>query len=214
MAPSRARLSTTPTTDRWSLPVARRWLDAAPTLAAEFRDAEPFPHLVLDDFLDAELAQRLHDEFPAADAMPKSRDYVFGRKRELSSVEASGTAGAAFHRAVTSPEFSQLLGALTGYDAFVDPRFHGGGFHLASDGGFLDLHVDFNVHPGHDDWLRVLNVLLYLNHDWKPDYGGQLLIKATPQAQAVAIEPAGGRRSPKSPRPSPTTAATQGNARA
>lgn len=173
-----------------ALPVSPRWLDAAPSLQQEFHDAAPFPHLVLDGFLDADVAQRLHDEFPSAEAMPRSRDYVFGQKRELSSIEGSGQAGAEFHAAVTSPEFARLLGTLTGFELFVDPGFHGGGYHLGDDGGYLDLHVDFNVHPLHDDWLRTLNILVYLNHDWRPEFGGQLLIKASPDDEPVEIEPA------------------------
>jgi len=171
-----------------SLPVARRWIDDGPALRHQFLAAEPFPHLVLDGFLDPGLAQRLHDEFPTSESMPRSRDYVFGDKRELSSIEGS-EAGAEFHAAMTSPEFAELLQSITGFDVFVDPSFHGGGYHLGLDGGYLDQHVDFNVHPLHRSWLRTLNVLLYLNHDWDPSFGGQLLIRSSPDGQVTEIEP-------------------------
>lgn len=173
-----------------ALPVSRRWLDAASSLRQDFEAADPFPHLVLDDFLDGDLARRLCEEFPTAEDMPRSRDYVFGHKHELSSVERSGAAGAELHAAVTSPAFAQLLQTMTGFDVFVDPAFHGGGYHLGTDGGYLDMHVDFNVHPLHDDWLRTLNILLYLNEEWRPEYGGQLLLKASPGDAPVEIEPA------------------------
>lgn len=172
-----------------ALPVSQRWLDAAASLRSDFEAADPFPHLVLDGFLDEDLAQRLHEEFPGPDAMPRSRDYVFGHKHELSSVERAGPAGAEMHAAVTSPAFARLLRTMTGFDLFVDPAFHGGGYHLGTDGGYLDMHVDFNVHPLHQGWLRTLNILLYLNHDWRPEYGGQLLLKAAPDATPIEIEP-------------------------
>ena len=65
-----------------------------------------------------------------------------------------------------SDEFAGIVGTITGRKLFVDPAFHGGGFHQGGDGSLLDTHVDFNIHPKHDDWLRVLNLLLYMNKDW------------------------------------------------
>jgi hypothetical protein len=169
--------------------IASFWVERGPSLLSGFRAARPFPHLVLDGFLVPELADALLAEFPDVEAMPKSRDYLFGDKRELSSVEEAGPAGAAFHRALLSKPFHQFLQQATGYNVFVDPRFFGGGFHQGGDGSFLDMHVDFNVHPEHADWLRTLNVLLYLNRDWRDEYGGHLLVKASPEETPVEIAP-------------------------
>ena len=79
---------------------------------------------------------------------------------------------------------------VTGRKLFVDPAFHGGGFHQGGDGSFLDTHVDFNIHPKHDDWLRVLNLLLYMNKDWPAYYFiGALLIRTDPKNEPRAILP-------------------------
>jgi Rps23 Pro-64 3,4-dihydroxylase Tpa1-like proline 4-hydroxylase len=145
---------------------------------------------VLDDFLEPGLAEALVREFPAIDAMPKSRDYVFSDKRELSSIEEQGQAGAAFHGLVMSEEFRTFLVEATGIDGlFIDPQFFGGGFHQGGDGSYLDLHTDFNLHPMHKNWHRRLNILLYLNPDWKEEYGGQLMIKARPDQDPVSLAP-------------------------
>ena len=42
---------------------------------------------------------------------------------------------------------------------------------------FLEMHLDFNYHPLQKNWYRELNLLLYLNKDWKPEYKGNLRIK-------------------------------------
>ena len=42
---------------------------------------------------------------------------------------------------------------------------------------FSDVHADFTVHPHHRTWQRRANLLLYLNEDWKPEYGGDLGIQ-------------------------------------
>ncbi len=167
----------------------KSWVGQGESLSAEFHNASPFPLLVIDDFLDVDVAEGLLAEFPSPDAMPKSRDYMFGEKRELSSVAEQGPTSRAFYDALLSDEFKQFIGKLTGKDLFVDPAFHGGGFHQSGDGGFLDTHVDFNMHPLHPDWLRTLNILVYLNKDWKKEYDGRLMIKARQEDEPVGIEP-------------------------
>lgn len=165
------------------------WITKADDYVDEFTNASPFPVLVIDDFLDEETANGLLAEFPAVGAMPKSRDYMFGDKHELSSVAEQGPVCRSFYDALLGEQFQQFISTLTGRPLFVDPAFHGGGFHQSGDGGFLDTHVDFNMHPLHDDWLRTLNILLYLNKDWKPEYDGRLLIKASPDDEPRGVEP-------------------------
>lgn len=170
--------------------LSSRWRDAAEQLHDDFVDATPFPMVVLDDFLDAELADALHAEFPAIDRMPRSRDYVFGKKHELSSLEEQGPASAAFAEMVTSDDFARFLSTIHGEELFVDPQFFGGGFHQGGHGSFLDMHVDFNLHPLEHSWVRCLNMLVYMNRNWQAaDWGGELLVKAGEDGELVAIEP-------------------------
>ncbi|HET9050565.1 MAG TPA: 2OG-Fe(II) oxygenase [Candidatus Dormibacteraeota bacterium] len=164
-------------------------LARAGELATQFAAASPFPHVVLDDFLTPGLARGLLGEFPALGAMPRSRDYMFGNKRELSSVAARGPAGRGFVEAVLSPEFATFLAGVSGMPVFVDPDFHGGGFHQGGDGSYLDTHVDFNLHPLHPTWLRTLNLLLYLSPDWQEEWGGCLLVRGDPHEEPLAITP-------------------------
>jgi Rps23 Pro-64 3,4-dihydroxylase Tpa1-like proline 4-hydroxylase len=65
-----------------------------------------------------------------------------------------------------------FLQELTGIEGLIpDPYFIGGGLHQIMPGGFLEVHADFNRHTKLK-LDRRLNVLLYLNHDWKEEYGG------------------------------------------
>ena len=45
--------------------------------------------------------------------------------------------------------------------------------HELKDGGFLNIHCDFNKDPKMKLDRRI-NVLIYLNHDWQSQYGGAL----------------------------------------
>ena len=66
----------------------------------------------------------------------------------------------------------QFLEKLTGIpDIFGDPYYNGGGLHQTKSGGSLEVHADYSYHPK----LKVdrrINVLVYLNKDWKEEYGG------------------------------------------
>ena len=55
----------------------------------------------------------------------------------------------------------------------IDSELNGGGLHEIKKGGVLKIHTDFNRHPTLDLDRRV-NVLIYLNKNWKEEYGGQL----------------------------------------
>jgi hypothetical protein len=61
---------------------------------------------------------------------------------------------------------------LTGITGLIpDPSFNGGGCHQIQRGGKLGVHVDFNkLKTVNLD--RRLNLLVYLNKNWKDEYGG------------------------------------------
>lgn len=156
---------------------------------ASFQQSTPVRHVVIDDFLDADFAERLYADLPSPDAMPKSRDYMFSDKRELSTLDRHSPLSKELHAIFMSPEFAEFLIPLTGRPVFIDPEYVGGGFHAGTEGSFLDMHVDFNIHPVHDDWLREFNILLYLNPGWEPSWGGELLLTDKPGNPAVSVEP-------------------------
>jgi Rps23 Pro-64 3,4-dihydroxylase Tpa1-like proline 4-hydroxylase len=74
---------------------------------------------------------------------------------------------------MNSEPFLRFLQELTGIKETLipDPYFEGGGVHQIKRGGFLKVHVDFHRHRLLQLDRRV-NVLVYLNKDWKDEYGG------------------------------------------
>ena len=150
-------------------------------LVTEFATSGPVKHVIIDNFLDTEFAQKLFDDLPDPNAMPKSRDYMFSDKRELSTLDRHSDISKQLHAVFMSQEFAQLASKLVGHEVFLDPEYTGGGFHAGSEGSFLDFHVDYNIHPVREDWLRELNILLYLNPGWEQSWGGELLLTDDPR---------------------------------
>ncbi len=87
---------------------------------------------------------------------------------------------------LNSPRFVSFVGELIGVNNLIpDPSLDGGGLHQTTTGGFLNIHTDFSVHPHRHDWQRRANLLLYLNDDWKPEYGGELELWSEDMKQCV-----------------------------
>ena len=75
---------------------------------------------------------------------------------------------------LNSSTFITFVEKLTSIEGLIpDPHFAGGGLHRIQKGGLLKLHVDFNKHS-RLNLDRRLNILIYLNKDWKEEYGGYL----------------------------------------
>ncbi len=144
--------------------------------------ADPFPHCVIDDFLPEHVAQHLLDIFPKPDA-PFWFDWQQGdttnqpRKQGLGHIKnlegADPFIFSVLH-AFNSYPMIHFLETLTGIDGLIpDPHYHGGGLHQILPGGILKVHADFN-YLEKLKLYRKINVLLYLNQNWRDDYGGQI----------------------------------------
>jgi hypothetical protein len=137
--------------------------------------AKPFPHVVFDNFFDPDIVDRVLAEFPKPGAI---RWQKFDSAEEIklaSAAEASfGPVTQLFMYHLNSYTFLDFIGKVTGIDNLIpDPRFEGGGLHQIVPGGKLGVHADFNRHRDYG-LDRRLNLLLYLNKDWRQKYGGEL----------------------------------------
>jgi hypothetical protein len=156
-----------------------------------YRTADPFPHAVIDGLVPAAVLDAVLAEFPGPGDQGWFR-FDSQRERKLASAHERGIGDATLDllNALNSATFLRFLEELTGIAGLVpDPWFLGGGLHQIEPGGYLDVHADFNLHP-HTGLERQLNLLLYLNRDWAPEYGGQLeLWSHDMRAKVVGIEP-------------------------
>lgn len=138
-----------------------------------YQSAAPFPNGSFDDFFSAESLRAMLEEFPDLRGKP---DRDFNTPNEVKRVSSGeyrfGPQTRSFMHFLNSQPFLEFLSALTGIEGLMpDPYFEGGGCHEILPGGYLKLHADFNKHR-RTKLDRRLNVLIYLNEDWKEEYGG------------------------------------------
>jgi len=151
----------------------------------QYRTAKPFPYIVIDNFLPEFLLQSCLNEIKKHDEWYSNQeewiepfevnkfyyptDYTdmmeFSRKLPITNMVTEY---------MNSEPFLKFLENLTGFEKlYRDPIMLGGGIHKIKKGGKLSVHIDYNEHPGRK-WKRNLNLLLYLNENWKSEWEGNL----------------------------------------
>ncbi len=138
---------------------------------------EPFKHAVIDDFFPEEFAKNLLEKFPdvSSSIWEKTNDadievkFITMWKSEFDIPDGIVEAV----RILNSSLFLNSMSKLFGIEKIMpDPYFSGGGLNVTVSGGLLDVHVDGNYHDA-SGLNRRLNVILYLNPEWKEGWGGE-----------------------------------------
>ena len=150
----------------------------------DFKNAEPFPHVIIDDFLPQEIIQLLIREFPGPDGIdwkmwgPGTTKHSHDKNIEklgTSDERKFGLFTRHFMGQLNSATFVEFVESLTGLKGIVpDPTFHGCGLHSTGRGGRLMVHTDSSRHHLGERFHQRYNLIFYLNYDWKDEYGGHL----------------------------------------
>ena len=146
----------------------------------------PFPHCVIDNILDVETVNEIHDEILTLNL--KDADCQFTNKNNLfeynkfafSKIESMQLHTKDVFKYLNSKEFIAQIEKLTGIHDIVCGDFHleGAGVHMIKKGGRLSMHTDFNSydHIEYGKLDRRINLLLYMNKYWDSNYKGDLLM--------------------------------------
>jgi hypothetical protein len=165
-----------------------RWLDPDP-VAASYQSAQPFPHIVMEDFIKNDVLNNVLIEFPDL-AKHDKLAIKFNNNNEVKlagrGMEVLSPAAVNLTAHLNSDMFLHYLNTLTGITEPLigDPYLAGGGYHEIKTGGLLKVHADFNNHPKLN-LDRRLNLLIYLNKEWSDEWGGQLQLFDVDRKRAV-----------------------------
>lgn len=149
--------------------------DALSEVLANFHGAKPFDHACIDGFFDESVARELEREFPdfESDAWHRYNNPL-EVKRACNDWRAFGPTTYRALNFLNGSQFVQRLGLLTNLaPLYADCGLNGGGLHIHARGGKLNVHKDYETHPklGLD---RKLNLIVYLNSEWRDEWGGAL----------------------------------------
>jgi len=144
-------------------------------LASEFASSLPYPHVCIPNFFRQEVIEMILQHFPPNDSG------VWHRYWNPIEVKLACNILSRLPKQIgdvilglNSPDFVRWVGEVTGIPNLeADPYLHGGGLHSHPRGGKLDMHLDYSIHPLTGKERRV-NLIVYMNNDWKPDYCGAI----------------------------------------
>ncbi len=141
---------------------------------SEWLHAEPFPHLVIDNFLNNELAAEVSEAIPKFNSEFWLRyQNAIERKKTLNLWDQFPAPIYRLAWELCSPTFVSQLETISGCRLYPDFGLHGGGLHSHTYGEKLNVHLDYATHPklGLE---RKLNLIIYLTKDWRQSWGGNL----------------------------------------
>ncbi len=157
--------------------------------AASHRSRAPYPHSMIEDFLPRDSAEALVESLPSPGSPGKWDRYFAQGFEDKWAISDEASLPTPLNRLVAEMNASRFIGfleTLTGIDHLLpDPHLEGAGLHLVPSGGVLQIHADFNYSKRLDAYRRV-NVFLYLNPRWRPEWRGELELWDGPHGAAVA----------------------------
>lgn len=162
--------------------------------AAKYAAAPPFPHIALKGLVDEKMLKEALAEFPKPEDSRwfncPEKDGELRSKQAIWDFRKMPDPLASILMEMNAGPFTEFIEKLTGIKPLVsDPHLYGGGLHQIGRGGSLGIHCDHNINPRVQLYRRV-SVILYLNEDWKDEYGGKLEMWSSDMKQRIdAVAP-------------------------
>lgn len=155
--------------------------------ANSYTKADPFPHVVIDNFMDPAPLKQVLADFPSPEVkIWKEYENYFEGKLEAQGEEKISEFTSQLLYQFNSAPFLYFLETLTGIKGLMpDPYFLGGGLHQLKRGGKLGIHADFNQHGKLPNLARRVNAIIYLNENWEEEYNGYLELWNTDMTKCI-----------------------------
>lgn len=145
-----------------------------PLFIKQFKNAQPYSHIIIDDALESNMATLLQDEIMNVNIENFDRyDNPFEQKYTLRDKYNFPNHLSNLFATFESSEFVNYLSAITQSELLLDPTRNFWGVHKYKSGDKLDIHLDASYHPITLD-KKHITLGLYLSSNWKSEYGCEL----------------------------------------
>ncbi len=137
---------------------------------------KPFRYFIYDGFFKLDAAEKILANYPSVTQLGWDNTTYINQKNKFTLTKFGKEAHLLkeVFDELNSEAFLQLMSEITGIENLLgDEELFGGGLHQSRKGAFLDVHVDFNIHPKTKQHRRM-NLIIYMNKDWKEEYNGYL----------------------------------------
>ena len=140
------------------------------------QNTEPFSYVILDDFFPKPvadfLAQRLQN-IPQTSWKP---DVITNVKNyDFMDLDGMDELWRNFMFQSSHPQMLKFMESLTGISGLQPDPYYIASLQSFKNESFEEIHIDANVHGIHRLYRRI-SLVVYLNPDWRAEYGGQLEI--------------------------------------
>lgn len=150
--------------------------DTIARLRSDFDNAKPYKYLVLENFFTDEVANKMFENFPSIENLNVKRKSLNEDKSEDYHFERWDPVFTKVREVIAGKEWYDIMSRLTGIEGLhTTADSLGSGVHQGKNGSYVDVHIDVNMNPKTNLWRRI-NLLIYLNKNWQPEYGGDLEI--------------------------------------
>ena len=154
-----------------------------------FHNKKPFKYVVFEGALKPDKAEIIYNTYPSTrNGLWDGKTYIDQRNKFQKTEFEEGSIFNELFGELNGSQFISWLERLTAIEELKgDDKLFGGGLHQSTRGAFLNVHVDYNIHP-QTKLHRRLNVLIYLNKDWKREYEGYLQLWDCNEEQKKLLE--------------------------
>lgn len=171
----------------------------ASKIKTQYRHAFPYPHIVIDNFIDQDILKSAHSEIKNYNGwtsdlsqyeMEVNKFNTPWSEENIKQLENEAPISRYILKYLYSKPVMNFLTELTGIEDLIpDDTFFGGGIHKINRGGQLAVHADYSYHR-HSGLHRRINLLLYMNDGWQKEWGGNLELWKNDMSERIAdIEP-------------------------
>ena len=129
---------------------------------------DPYPFIIIDNFLKEDFAKACSENFSEISEGWISYKHFNQNKRGNQSYIKKNYLISNLTKYLNSNAFIKILKVMTNYgDLKGDNSLDGGGLHETREGGYLNIHTDFQNHTNFPNLQRKINLLLYFDNDTK-----------------------------------------------